>query len=108
MPVLGPAGRGQRAALNRLAETVQEQALTLDAVRNHRPLDAETDVDRKLSYIQAAVGVDRGMASRIADYADPRKLPLTPSQFAAAEAIQGNSIDFLPISFLEVGALAMR
>lgn len=108
MAAFGPSARGQRAAQTRLADTVQEQATTLDAVRSHRPLDAETDVDRKLSYIQSAVGVDRGLAGRIANYADPRKLPLTPSQAAAAESIQGNSIDFLPISFLEVGALAMK
>ena len=96
----------RRGAQQRLQETLMEQATVEDAVRRRRPLDAEPDPDRRVRYVARMVGVNREVAERIAEYADPKTLPLSPVQRSAAESIQGNTVDFLPISFLELAQAA--
>lgn len=97
-----------RAATRRIAAAVDSRNEVTRALRAKRPLDAEDNIDRKLDYIQARVGVRRDTAVRIANYEDPNQLPLTADQKSRAEKIQGNTVDFLPVSFFAVGRAASR
>ena len=92
----------RRGAEERLLRTAQEQALTEDALRRHRPLEAEDNPERLLGYIQHLVGVDRSVAERIARYDDPRRLGLSPDKVSRAESLQGDTVDFLPVAFLDL------
>ena len=97
-----------KAAMERLDATVEAQASVQDAIREGRPLDAEDNEERKLAFIQKSVGVTRDIAARIANYEDPKELPLTTSQQAEAESLQGLTADFEPIRFLEIARAASR
>lgn len=94
------------AAQRRLFGTVQEQAETEDAVRRKRPLEAEPLEERALAYIQNLVGVNRELALRILRYEDPKTLPIADVQRSAAESLQGNTVDFLPVAFLDLARAA--
>ena len=97
------------AASARVASTMKTQRAAVSAaIKKGRPLDAEEDPEQKLRFIQRKVQVDRGLAARIANYEDPNRLPLTPTQKAEAESLQGNTTDFVPIRFLDIARAASR
>lgn len=98
----------RKAAKERLEATIEDQASVQDAIRKGRPLDAEDNRERKLAFIQNTIGVNREIAAHIANYEDPKKLPLTTSQQAEAESLQGLTVDFEPIRFLEMARAASR
>jgi len=96
-------------AAGRLAATMGTQAAKVnDAIRRGRPLDAEDSLKRKLVFIQRRLGVGEYTAARIAAYEDPKHLGLTAAQEAGAESLQGGTVDFVEISFLDVGRAASR
>lgn len=98
-----------QAATRRIANTfVTQQVPVQAAIRSGRPLDAEEDNERKLAYIQKSLGVGRKIATSIANYEDPARLPLSPSQRAQAESLQGLTLDFLPVRFLDMARAASR
>jgi endonuclease G len=97
-----------RGASERIARTGSQQAEVQDAIRSDRPLDAEHDAQRKLAYIQQALKVNPNVAARVAAYEDPKALPLSPAQITKAESIQGRTVDFLKIGFLQSGRAAAR
>lgn len=97
-----------RAVAKRVASTIEEQAHVEDAIRAGRPLDAEDDQHRKEGFIARVLEVDRRTARRIANYEDPKRLHLTPAQQAGAESLQGLTVDFVPIGFLDLARAASR
>ena len=97
------------AAATRVASTLQTQGASVRAaVDAGRPLDAEENTERKLRFIQRKVHVNRELASRIANYENPDALPLIPSQKAEAESLQGKTVDFVPVRFLDMARAASR
>lgn len=98
----------RRSAEHRLSRTVQVQAIVEEAIRSGRPLDAEQNQPRKLAFIEQKLGVTPDIAARIAAYEDPKSLPLTPEQAAGAESLQGKTVDFVGIRFLDIGRAASR
>lgn len=95
-------------ASRRVAAAAPSRARVESAVERRRPLDAEDNEERKLNYIQKKVGCRRDVAASIANYENPETLPLTEEQKSRAESLQGNTVDFLPISFMPVGRAASR
>lgn len=96
------------AVLNRLEKSIDIQKAVMDKVHDGRPLDAEPNNNRKLAYIQKVVGVSSDIAQRIANYEDPQKLPISPVKRSKAESIQGSTVDFLDICFLDKARAASR
>lgn len=96
----------QQAAERLLATRGTQGAKVDDAIRRGRPLDAEDDPKRKLAFIQRKLRVGEYTAARIAAYEDPKRLGLTAEQAAGAESLQGETVDFVGISFLDVGRAA--
>src|SRR5262249_25916203 len=96
----------QQAAERLLATRGTQAAKVDDAIRRGRPLDAEDDPKRKLAFIQRKLRVGEYTAARIAAYEDPKRLGLTAEQEAGAESLQGETVDFVGISFLDVGRAA--
>lgn len=97
-----------REARHRFAQEAMPKRIVEQAVADKRLLDLEGDPARKLAYIERVVNVDTAMATRIANNADPEHMPLSEEQKAKAESLQGTTIDFVPINFLEIGRAASR
>src|SRR5262245_14891602 len=83
------------AARARIRDSAAEIARALKAVQGGRPGDAERDNRRRSAVIQRRTGVSAAEASNLAKRIGP-------------EAIWGNTIDFVDVSFLERGMLASR
>lgn len=94
---------------NRLeSDLVSQVPSVIEAIESGRPLDAEEDTERKLAYIQQSVGVNRDVAERIANYESPETLPIDPLKKKQAESLQGDTMDFLPVSFIDTARAATR
>lgn len=94
---------------NRLESDLASQVPSvIEAIESGRPLDAEEDTERKLAYIQQNVGVNRDIAERIANYESPETLPIDPLKKKQAESLQGETMDFLPVSFIDMARAASR
>lgn len=94
---------------NRLESNLASQIPSvIEAIESGRPLDAEEDTERKLAYIQQSVGVNRVIAERIANYESPENLPIDPLKKKQAESLQGDTMDFLPVSFIDTARAASR
>ncbi|WP_153799681.1 DNA/RNA non-specific endonuclease [Foetidibacter luteolus] len=99
----------REAARKRLQETLEEQRISLDKIsREERPMDAEDKPDRKIAYIQKHVGVSKDIASAIANYDDPRNLPISEEKKSKAESMQGATLDYLDICFADLCRAASR
>lgn len=92
--------------LSRLQETRAQRERSIKAIYSGRPLDAESDVTRKINRIEAVAHVDNDCAKKIAEYDETTLCYLTSSSIAGAESIQGKSVDFISISFLELARAA--
>ena len=75
---------------------------TLEARRNQRPLDAEAESRRKLDRVQRVVGVGLDAAIEISQYREVDSLNLPHEKRVAAESIQGTTVDFVDVRFLEL------
>jgi endonuclease G len=64
-------------------------------------LTAEPDAQRTIRRFQAVAGVDLQQAEALAQGEDPARLGLAGEARLGAEAIQGKTVDFLGISFLD-------
>ncbi|WP_080055305.1 DNA/RNA non-specific endonuclease [Spirosoma aerolatum] len=98
----------QKAVRQRLMESIPDQQETLKKIEEGKPLEAEKDENRKLAYIQRQVKCSLSVARRIADREDPANLPLNDDQRNKAESLQGDTADFVPICFLDIGRAASR
>ena len=93
-------------AHERIRQAEQERNRVLEAIWAGRPMDAEPNTARKLSRIQAVTGVRRGVAQALANYEDPAALGLEGQALIRAERIQGKTVDFLGVAFLDVARAA--
>jgi endonuclease G len=93
-------------AHERIRQAEQERQRVLEAVWAGRPMDAEPNTARKLGRIQAVTGVRRGVAQALANYEDPAALGLEGQALIRAERIQGKTVDFLGVAFLDVARAA--
>ncbi|RDC62882.1 DNA/RNA non-specific endonuclease [Adhaeribacter pallidiroseus] len=98
----------RNAVVDRLEKSISAQKAVVDKIREGRPLDAEPDENRKIAYIQKKLDVSAAIAKRIANYEDPKTLPLTPIKQSKAESIQGSTVDFLDVCFLDEARAASR
>ena len=101
----------EQGALNRCAtqrlENVREQiAHSQEKIRTGRPLDAETDENRKIRRVAAVAQISQADAKDLLEKKRPAEAMATPGKAKLAESIQGGSIDFDPIVFLELGRTA--
>jgi endonuclease G len=95
------------AARARVREATEERKRVLNAVRAGGPLDAELNMPRKVSRIQAVTGVSRQQAESMARYGEnPANFGLAEEARLGAERIQGRTADFVGISFLELARAA--
>lgn len=92
----------------RMLETMPEQMDSFTKIREGRPMEAEYDFERKLAFIQKQVDVNDEVATRIASYENPETLPVVEAVKKKAELIQGATIDFMGIHFLDLAKAASR
>lgn len=71
-----------------------------------RALDAEPDNARKISRFMSATGVNLEQAKRLAEYDESVYEEMSPEKRLGAEKIQGKTVDFVDISFLELARIA--
>lgn len=83
------------AARNRIRENAAEFKHSLKVIAEGKPQLAEPESSRRTSVIQVRKGVSASEARRIERSGGP-------------EAVQGDTIDFVDVSFLERGMLAAR
>jgi len=89
------------------SESAEEQRnRALKAIFSGRPLDAEPSRARKIHRFQAVSGVSTEQATRLADYDSAALSGLAGERLLGAERIQGNSIDFIGVSFLDLARAA--
>lgn len=94
------------AARARVRESQIEREQVMKAIQSGSSLDAEPNINRTVSRIQAVTGVDFEQAKRLAHNEDPTKIGLTGDARLGAERIQGKTSDFVGISFLELARAA--
>jgi len=90
------------AARARVRETEEQRERVRHAFASDRPLDAEPNEARKVNRIQAVTGVSREHAVSLARYEDPAELGLAGEARLGAERLQGKTVDFVGVSFLEL------
>lgn len=101
-------GQNKTNLENRLSATLEEQRNSYHKIMEGKPLEAEDDQTRKLAYIQKQIPVSGEVASMIADYQPVESLPIAPDQQRKAESIQGNTVDFMSIAFLDLAKAAAK
>lgn len=94
------------AAKKRVESTKDEREKVLKAIQSSKPLDAEKDIERKIHRIQSVTKVGYEQAKKIVEYDKVGLVNLTGEKLAGAERIQGKTIDFLPVSFLDLARSA--
>lgn len=94
------------AARSRMKAATEQRERVMEAIRSGRPLDAEPDAARKVNRFQAVTGVSRETARHLASGASPASLGLVGARRAGAERIQGETVDFVGVSFIDRARLA--
>jgi endonuclease G len=89
------------AARERVRRTTPDRQRVLEAIRAGRPLEAEPDEERKCSRFRRVAGVSAEDAARLARGESAAALGLPRERRTAAERIQGTTVDFVGVSFLE-------
>ena len=100
--------RIENAAVNRISTAVGSIRNTIEKIQQGCPLDAEPQEKRKVERIAAVAKVGMADARRLARNEDPKALGLTGESLAKAEAIQGKTVDYLGVAWLEAGRIASR
>jgi endonuclease G, mitochondrial len=93
--------RVRASACKRIRSASGEIAANAALVDAGRPLEAEDNRTRRTAYVANLLNVDRQVASRIAAFEDPRSLGLHGDKRRLAEAVQGDSVDWLPVAWLD-------
>lgn len=94
------------AARTRVESTKEQREKTLRAIYSEHPLDAEPSEARKIHRFQAVAGVSTEQAIKLSNYEPGALAGLAGERLLGAERIQGKSIDFVGVSFLELARAA--
>lgn len=96
------------AAKLRVRNAAREIEASMAHIQAHRPLAAERDRDRAVQRVVEVTGVDDRTAAQIVEEpeADLATLGLTGSQLRKAEALQGKTVDYVGVAWLEAGRRA--
>jgi endonuclease G, mitochondrial len=94
------------AARTRSESAKEKRNRALEAIYSDRPLDAEPSEARKIQRVQAVAGVSSEQARRVCNYESGALTALAGERLIGAERIQGKSIDFVGVSFLELARAA--
>jgi len=89
-----------RARVEKAEARAQWERVVAATARGDR-LAAEPDLQRTIRRLQAVTGVGFQQAEALAHGEDPTRLGLAGDTRLGAEAIQGKTIDFLGIAFLD-------
>ncbi|CAN1211125.1 Serine protease [Tumidithrix helvetica PCC 7403] len=95
-----------RAALRRIEIAQPTIQNVSNYIQNGIPLQAEPDRDRAVQRVAAIARISSETASRIVNNEDPSALGLTGESLRKAEAIQGKTIDYVGVAWLEAGRIA--
>jgi endonuclease G, mitochondrial len=98
--------RISQAASSRIDSARDRIENTRSQIANGTSLKAETDPDRAVERVQVIAGVNAATAARIVNYENPAALGLTGESLRKAEAIQGNTADYIGVAWLEAGRIA--
>lgn len=98
--------RIQRAASARIMASAGVIARSLGHIQDGRPLDAEEDPSRQVANVGNLLGVSLGTARSIIRGERPESLALSGTQQRRAEAILGDSVDWVPIAWLDLARRA--
>jgi endonuclease G, mitochondrial len=98
--------RIDRAARNRIESARDRIQNAREQIANGTSLKAETDRNRALERVKVVAKVNAATAARIVDFEKPADLGLTGESLRKAEAIQGNTADYIGVAWLEAGRIA--
>jgi len=102
-------GQALESAKYRLQKTLEEQKESFKRIREGRPMDAEGDAVRKIAFVQKQIGgVSIEIAKKISEYQPVEAMSLNKEKKNKAESLQGSTIDFMNIYFLDLGKAASR
>jgi len=90
----------------RLAELDATIERNFQLVEQGKPLDAEPNVDRRVAHVQAMTATDTATARKIVEQVSPKELHLRHEARSMAEALQGKTIDYLGVGWLDAGRRA--
>jgi endonuclease G len=94
------------AARKRIDDAKAQIQQTVANIDNGRALQSETEDARAIRRVEAVVGVNADTARRIVGYESPSNLGLTASQRSKAEVLQGTTVDYIGVAWLDAGRLA--
>jgi endonuclease G, mitochondrial len=95
-----------RAARERVGDANSKIQDAYQHILDGQSLKAELVRDRAVQRVAVVAKVNTAMATRIVNYEDPASLGLTGESLRKAEAIQGNSVDYVGVAWLEAGRIA--
>ncbi|MGD1837537.1 MAG: DNA/RNA non-specific endonuclease [Nitrososphaeraceae archaeon] len=91
---------------SRIEETKSQREKSLKAIYSNRPLNAEQDEKRKINRLKSVANVDLKQAKQIINYKKDALTNLEGNRLIGAESIQGKTIDFLSVAFIELANAA--
>lgn len=98
----------QDAVRSRIATSREQLEKSLGGIISGRPLDAESSEVRKINRFQSVAGVSYEQAVKLANNDQDAFNELKGERRLGAERIQGKSVDFVGVSFLELARAAAR
>ncbi len=100
--------RIMKAAKSRIVAASDKIENSVKEIKNGTPLRAEPLQDRRVDRVAALTNVSPLTAARIVNHENPASLGLTGESLGRAEAIQGKTVDYLGVAWLEAGFLASK
>jgi endonuclease G, mitochondrial len=94
------------AGRTRTGSAREQRNRALKAIYSGRPLDAEPSEARKVHRFQKVAGVSTELARKLSNYEPGALSGLAGERLLGAERIQGKSIDFVGVSFLDLARAA--
>jgi endonuclease G, mitochondrial len=95
-----------RAARGRVGAADSKIQDAYQHILDGKSLRAELERERAVQRVSVVAKVNAEMAARIVDYEDPASLGLTGESLRKAESIQGDSVDYVGVAWLEAGRIA--
>jgi endonuclease G, mitochondrial len=95
-----------RSASQRVAAASDKIQSAHQHIVDRQSLKAEPVRDRAIQRVAVVAKVDRATAAKIVDYERPASLGLTGESLRKAEVIQGKSVDYVGVAWLEAGRIA--
>ena len=93
---------------SRIATSREQLEKSLGGIISGRPLDAESSEVRKINRFQSVAGVSYEQAVKLANNDQDAFNELKGERRLGAERIQGKSVDFVGVSFLELARATAR